>query len=92
MTLILKRDWEAINASRGESPRTKIPAGRHEVERIPNPFGHGGAWLVLKGTLIGASEGSWRQWRPGQTPDVPETDPDHTRIIDWGDYEVVIEE
>jgi len=38
-----------------------IPAGRHEIERVPNPDGKiNTPWLVLKGTLIGASEPFWR--------------------------------
>ena len=94
MLLILKREWEAIDASQGDkrSAYTTIPPGEHEVERIPNPRGYAGNWLVLKGTLIGASEASWRQWSPGQIPNVPANDPRHNKIIEWGEYEVVIKE
>jgi hypothetical protein len=93
MFLILKRDWEAIDAS---APREKsealIPAGRHEVERIQNPYGHLDApWLVLKGTKIGATESSWRQWKNGELVDNP-GNPNHGKPIDWKEYEVIIEE
>lgn len=64
MDLILPKDWEAIDGSdpkRGLQAAT-IPAGRHKVEQIPNPFGHDEApWLVLEGTMIGAAEAYWRQ-------------------------------
>jgi hypothetical protein len=52
------------NPETGEIGRqlTTIEAGRHEVEKIPSPHGHNCDWLVLKGTKIGASVGSWRQW------------------------------
>ena len=66
MKMILKRNWHALDASK---PRKEdhviIPMGEHEIERIPNPRGYPGFWLVLKSTLIGASEGFWRQWEVG---------------------------
>lgn len=63
MQLVLRRNWEAIDGSKeGADAKTVIPAGTHEVERVPCPLGYPCNWLVLKGTLIGASEGSWRQW------------------------------
>ncbi len=64
MFMALNREWQAIDASKKtrEERKTTIPPGRHEIERIPNPLGLGGFWLVLKGTLIGAAENSWRQW------------------------------
>jgi len=41
-----------------------FPAGRHEVEVIPNPVAQGGpAWLVLKGTKIGHARDIWLKWR-----------------------------
>ena len=68
MLLILHRTWDAIDATAdpktGEIGRqlTTIDAGSHEVEKIPCPLGHKCDWLVLKGTKIGASVGSWTQW------------------------------
>lgn len=78
MFLVLKRTWEAIDASKetGEERKTPIPPGRHEVERIDNPLGHNAPWLVLKGTLIGAAEGFWRDWNGPN----------------WDEFEVVVEE
>ncbi len=45
-------------SSRRLYPREeRIGPGAHEVERIDNPFVPGGeAWLVLKGSHIGAAE------------------------------------
>ena len=87
--MTLKCDREAIDATgQKKNPHLKtiIPKGRHEVERIPNPFGHpNSTWLVLKGTRIGASEGSWRQWQNGVLNDRCEP-------VDWGELEVIIEE
>ncbi|MDO8594857.1 MAG: hypothetical protein Q7R93_05110 [bacterium] len=88
MHLIVKRQWEVLD---GSEPRTapnrltKIPPGRYEIERIPNPYGHEAPWLVLKGTKIGGTEGSWRQWenKPGK---------EDTKPSDWGEFEVVIED
>ena len=56
--------------------RPTIPAGRHEIERVNNPLHKGGdKWLVLKGTLVGKTEGAWR----------------HRGGLMWDDDEVVIE-
>ena len=67
MFMTLKREWEALDASGGLTKHTKIPAGRHEIEKITNPLGHPNSfWFVLKGTLIGGSQGSWRQWENRQ--------------------------
>jgi len=75
--MCLKRNWEAFDVTAGNRRDTFIPIGWYEVERIKNPFDFEGCWLVIKGTLIGASEGSWRQWiNDGE--------------IDWENYEVVI--
>jgi hypothetical protein len=92
MFMILKRNWEALDASKPPGDNTAIiPAGRHEVERIPNPYGHNGYWLVLKETLIGGSEGSWQQWRNSELV-TDEKHPNFGKPIDWGTWEVVIEE
>jgi len=62
MFLNLLKSWHALTADdQGHTTHAVIPAGRHEVERIPNPRGHGGYWLVLKGTKTGCSEELWRQ-------------------------------
>lgn|GEM_PF-3218645 len=88
MYLVLKRDWEAIDGSTGK--RVTIPQGRHEVERVSNPLGYDSVWIVLKGTAIGATEGSWRQWEPGQVLDNPDHS-NHGKVIDWAEFEVIIE-
>lgn len=85
--MILKRKWAAVDGT--TASETFIPAGTHEIERIPNPLGYKGYWLVLKGTKIGGSEGSWRQWENGQLVDNP-GHPNHGKPIDWGDFEVQI--
>lgn len=63
----LVRDWEMCEAfierDRYASRKAIIPKGRHELERIPNPLGYPGTWLVLKGTMIGGGENSWKQWQ-----------------------------
>jgi len=75
MQLILKRDWKVCNALDLTDLPT-ISIGTHEVERIKNPLGYPGYWIVLKGTLIGASEGSWRQWEGEK----------------WNDFEVILKD
>lgn len=93
MTVTLKRPWEAIDGSKPKGQgTTKIPAGTHEVERIPCPHGYDCNWLVLKGTLIGASEGSWRQWGDDGAIVVDPSDPNYGKPIDWGEFEVVIQD
>lgn len=74
MFLITKREWKVRDA--GNYIDIIISIGRHEIEKVVNPFGYNGYWLVLKGTLIGATELSWKQWEE-----------DH-----WGDFQVIIEE
>lgn len=75
MQLIVKRDWKALDASKLNN-RLIISIGVHEVERIKNPFGYSGYWIVLKGTLIGASEKSWRQWEDKE----------------WDEFEVILKD
>ena len=79
------RRWNAKSFAR------TILAGTHEIERIPNPAGYNGNWLVLKGTKIGGSEGSWRQWAPGQKGTNP-SHPNFGKEIDWKEFTVVITE
>lgn len=59
--MTLRRSWPAIDASQGNKDVT-IPAGTHEMERIPHPRDLNCNWLVMQGTLIGGSEVSWRDW------------------------------
>lgn len=56
MKLILKKQSQALDASRQPVRQTVISAGTHEVERIPNPLLSVGTWIVLKGTKIGIPE------------------------------------
>lgn len=61
--LTVHRIWEiSIATSEGNKDAYILQPGTYEIERVVNPLGHGGYWLVLKGTLIGASEQFWRQW------------------------------
>lgn len=59
MNLILSTEWTFFNAN-GE--RVPVPAGAHQVERVKSPLGDERDWLVLRGTRIGASEDSLRDW------------------------------
>jgi hypothetical protein len=94
MFMTLKRDWEALDGTDGSLKKTIIPSGRYEIERIHRPNVPEGEtfWLVLKGTKIGASEGSWRQWRNGVSLVTKKDHPNYGQFIEWGDAEVVIEE
>lgn len=95
MFIILKRDWRALDGSQTKESTGKevvIPAGRHEIERIPNPYGYDNApWLVLKGTKHGMTEGSWREW-VGEHLVTNEAHPDFGKKTTYGEFEVVIEE
>jgi hypothetical protein len=84
-----KRDWEFTDGNTGEKVVKK--AGTYEMERIPCPFGWPCKWLVIKGTLLGGSEGSWRDWENGVLVDNPEH-PDYGKPIDWEEFEIVIKE
>ena len=48
-------DWQAGSL-------TTVMAGKHPVERIPNPFGNNTPWLIILGTDIGASEAYWKNY------------------------------
>lgn len=80
MFIILKKDWDVRDGSDPTKVhiRVKIPAGRHEFERVQNPFNHSNtsAWLVLKGTLKGFPEEAWRSYVGSR----------------WNEWEVKIEE
>lgn len=58
MFLNLKMRWPVINAVK-PLENCYIPPGRHEIERIPSPFGTKSFWIVLKGTTIGMTEEFW---------------------------------
>lgn len=59
-------DRNFFDASTPERLRVNVPAGRYEVERMPNPTGVTGYWLVLKGTKIGIGEQAMRQCTPDE--------------------------
>lgn len=82
--LTLKRTWEVADGAK-PGTTTTIGPGRHEFVKVPNPRGHKAPWLVLKGTLIGACEGFWRDWQNGDLNEGGQP-------IDWGDFEVIVEE
>lgn len=44
------------------SVKVEVGPGIFELERVANPRGFDAPWLVLKGTLVGMTEGAWRQW------------------------------
>jgi hypothetical protein len=93
MKMILKRNWHALDGSKPSGENyTVIPEGKHEVERIANPYGFSCFWLVLKGTKVGASEGSWRQWVNDGSLVTNPKNPRFGKPIDWGKFEIVIEE
>jgi hypothetical protein len=59
MFMCLKRAWQALDV-KGQK-LIVIPAGWYEIESVPNPYRPRGRWLMVKGTLCGASELYWRQ-------------------------------
>lgn len=71
--MTVKRHWELLSLD-GEKVTDKLAPGTYEMERIKHSD-YNCYWLVLKGTRLGASEGSWRQWRG----------------VGWGDFEVIVE-
>jgi len=91
MQVTLKRDWSVCDASSGKIVPTIIPAGTHEMERIPNPINpNGEPWLVLAGTKQGAAEPYWRGWE-NEKPDPDPNNPKNNHLLKWGDSEVVIQ-
>ncbi len=92
MQATLKRVWEMLDYSQsGNSRKVNVEPGTYELERIPNPSGYEGSWLVIKGTTIGQSEAAWRQWKNGVLIDNP-GQPSHGQPVDWGEYEIFIQE
>lgn len=62
MRMTLLREWLAMDGKNGRA-QALLQAGLFEVERVPNPRIPGGPdWLVIKGTLTGATEEFWRAW------------------------------
>lgn len=87
--MTVRREWELVAADEhgdGKSAPSKLPPGTHDMERIRNPLGYQGFWLVLKGTRLGAAEGSWRQWSDGKYDDdeFGITFGDGIAFDDWG--------
>ena len=61
MFVTIKKSLSLVDSSKLPSKRNvMLTPGRHEVERVTNPLGHTGPWLVLKGTKIGMAEKAWR--------------------------------
>jgi hypothetical protein len=87
----LKSDWEMLDASVSPPKKITIQAGLYVLERIDNPCGHRGTWLVLMETKIGMAEGAWKQWINGIKADEP-GHPACGQPIDWGEFEIVLEE
>lgn len=87
-----KRVWEMLDYSKPRNEdKTELQPGTYELERISNPHGFEGNWLVVKGTTIGMSEGAWKQWINGVLAD-REGHPNFGKPINWGDAEIVLEE
>lgn len=96
MTATLLRSWELIDGSRekrqigGQTRRVTYPPGIYRLERILNPYGYSGTWLVIAGTKHGMAEGAWKQWGPNEICDDP-THPNFGNIIDWGEFLIAID-
>ena len=54
------------NSNEWENKKILVSPGRYEIERVANPFGYAGDWLVLKGTKIGMVESWWRSRENGE--------------------------
>ena len=92
MQAVLKRTWEMLDYSKeGDARKSQVAPGTYDLNRIPNPNGHPGYWLVILGTTIGMAEGAWRQWTNGEVADNP-NHPNHGKPVDWKDWEIVIVE
>ena len=53
-----RREWGLVGP---DGERGKLPPGTHEMKRV-RIHRFDCHWLVLPGTLLGASEGFWRDW------------------------------
>lgn len=68
MKMITKRTFTVLDGA-NNGKEVPLPIGEHEIERVPNPFGHDAPWLVVKGTLIGQVEEAWRQYEGEENGD-----------------------
>lgn len=92
MIAITKKAWDILDATNPLDVKTyNLPPGKYKLQRIKCPIGHNCHWLVLKDTKIGASEGWWRQWKNGDLADNP-AHSNYGKPINWGKFEIVIEE
>jgi len=64
MIATLHREWELHTWKEDGTTGNDVYVGPGtvELERIPNPLGYKGFWLIIKGTNVGMAEGAWRQW------------------------------
>lgn len=72
----------------------QVPAGDYDAELVPCPLGHNCQWVVLAGTLIGASLGSLTQWT-GEAwfeYEVVVLDDDGTKLLHPAEGEFTLEE
>ncbi len=87
-----RRVWEMLDHSKPrDNNNAYLQPGTYELERIPNPYGFAGSWLVVKGTTIGMAEGAWKGWINGVRVN-REGHPNFGKCINWGDFEIVLEE
>ncbi len=68
MILEIIKPYQLIDSETEGLPLATIEPGTYTVERIPCPTGHNCTWIVLKGTKVGAAEGSIRQWENCKEP------------------------
>ncbi len=85
MFIVLKSAWRFLDGKDNKGDTVWVQPGRHEAETIPNPLGYPGNWIVLKGTLIGQSEGAMREC---QNQPASYGKP----AVDWGELEIKMEE
>ncbi len=71
--VVIRQAYKLIDATNTDDRKYhELQPGEYQVERAANPFGHTDApWIVLKGTKIGAAEGSIRQWCSGENDPNP---------------------
>jgi hypothetical protein len=90
ITATLKRAWKMIDAGENAKERdVTVQPGTYELERVRNPYAYSAKWLVLKGTLIGMTEGSWMQWINGTLANKV-GHADYGKPIDWDEFEIIL--